>query len=60
MTKEPKLQAAVRIVPEWQDYDLEIKQLQGRFQKEKEMGIKHPENETKEPSTEGLPAHVEL
>uniref|UniRef100_A0A4X2L323 UDP-glucose ceramide glucosyltransferase-like 1 n=1 Tax=Vombatus ursinus TaxID=29139 RepID=A0A4X2L323_VOMUR len=60
MTKEPKLQAAVRIVPEWQDYDLEIKQLQGRFQKEKEMGIKHPENETKEPSIEGLPAHVEL
>uniref|UniRef100_A0A452H2W3 Glucosyltransferase 24 catalytic domain-containing protein n=1 Tax=Gopherus agassizii TaxID=38772 RepID=A0A452H2W3_9SAUR len=27
MTKEPKLQAAVRIVPEWQDYDQEIKQL---------------------------------
>uniref|UniRef100_A0A8C0WBK4 Glucosyltransferase 24 catalytic domain-containing protein n=1 Tax=Castor canadensis TaxID=51338 RepID=A0A8C0WBK4_CASCN len=28
MTKEPKLEAAVRIVPEWQDYDQEIKQLQ--------------------------------
>uniref|UniRef100_A0A670I460 UDP-glucose ceramide glucosyltransferase-like 1 n=1 Tax=Podarcis muralis TaxID=64176 RepID=A0A670I460_PODMU len=27
MTKEPKLQAAMRIVPEWQDYDQEIKQL---------------------------------
>uniref|UniRef100_A0A8C0FS95 UDP-glucose ceramide glucosyltransferase-like 1 n=1 Tax=Bubo bubo TaxID=30461 RepID=A0A8C0FS95_BUBBB len=25
MTKEPKLQAAMRIVPEWQDYDQEIK-----------------------------------
>lgn len=38
MTKEPKLQAAVRIVPEWQDYDQEIKQLHSRFQKEKESG----------------------
>lgn len=32
MTKEPKLEAAVRIVPEWQDYDQEVKQLQHRFQ----------------------------
>lgn len=39
MTKEPKLQAAMRIVPEWQDYDQEIKQLQSLFQKEKETGI---------------------
>uniref|UniRef100_A0A8C4VCI4 UDP-glucose ceramide glucosyltransferase-like 1 n=1 Tax=Falco tinnunculus TaxID=100819 RepID=A0A8C4VCI4_FALTI len=38
MTKEPKLQAAMRIVPEWQDYDQEIKLLQSLFQKEKEMG----------------------
>lgn len=38
MTKEPKLQAAMRIVPEWQDYDQEIKLLQSHFQKEKEMG----------------------
>lgn len=38
MTKEPKLQAAMRIVPEWQDYDQEIKLLQSNFQKEKEMG----------------------
>uniref|UniRef100_A0A8C3BCE6 UDP-glucose ceramide glucosyltransferase-like 1 n=1 Tax=Cairina moschata TaxID=8855 RepID=A0A8C3BCE6_CAIMO len=30
MTKEPKLQAAMRIVPEWQDYDQEIKQLQNQ------------------------------
>lgn len=37
MTKEPKLEAAVRIVPEWQDYDQEIKQLQILFQKEKEQ-----------------------
>ena len=32
MTKEPKLQAAVRIVAEWSDYDQEIKRLQSRVQ----------------------------
>lgn len=32
MTKEPKLQAAVRIVAEWTDYDQEIKRLQSRVQ----------------------------
>ncbi|KAM6973039.1 UDP-glucose:glycoprotein glucosyltransferase 1 [Aplochiton taeniatus] len=31
-TKEPKLQAAVRIVAEWSDYDQEIKRLQTRVQ----------------------------
>uniref|UniRef100_A0A8D0HBJ3 UDP-glucose ceramide glucosyltransferase-like 1 n=1 Tax=Sphenodon punctatus TaxID=8508 RepID=A0A8D0HBJ3_SPHPU len=38
MTKEPKLQAAMRIVPEWQDYDQEVKQLYNRFQEERETG----------------------
>lgn len=38
MTKEPKLQAAMRIVPEWQEYDQEIKLLYSLFQKEKETG----------------------
>lgn len=32
MTKEPKLQAAVRIVSEWNDYDQEIKRLQNTVQ----------------------------
>lgn len=32
MTKEPKLQAAVRIVSEWSDYDQEIKRLQNTVQ----------------------------
>ncbi|KAF7667496.1 hypothetical protein LDENG_00056440 [Lucifuga dentata] len=32
MTKEPKLQAAVRIVAEWSDYDQEIKRLQTKVQ----------------------------
>lgn len=34
MTKEPKLQAAVRIVAEWSDYDQELKRLQNRVQEE--------------------------
>ncbi|XP_034530985.1 UDP-glucose:glycoprotein glucosyltransferase 1 [Notolabrus celidotus] len=37
MTKEPKLQAAVRIVAEWTDYDKEVKRLQTRVQ----TGAKH-------------------
>ena len=31
MTKEPKLSAAVRIIPDWTNYDNEIKNLQRRF-----------------------------
>ncbi|TKC43445.1 hypothetical protein EI555_020276, partial [Monodon monoceros] len=53
MTKEPKLEAAVRIVPEWQDYDQEIKQLQTRFQEEKESGALHKDAPAQEPSREG-------
>uniref|UniRef100_A0A669EWV7 UDP-glucose ceramide glucosyltransferase-like 1 n=2 Tax=Oreochromis TaxID=8139 RepID=A0A669EWV7_ORENI len=48
MTKEPKLQAAVRIVAEWTDYDQEIKRLQARIQdranhmaKQQPTGAKH-------------------
>lgn len=53
MTKEPKLQAAVRIVPEWQDYDQEIKQLFSRFHQEKASGTLLTTNETHPPSQEG-------
>ncbi|XP_062039255.1 UDP-glucose:glycoprotein glucosyltransferase 1 isoform X2 [Lepus europaeus] len=59
MTKEPKLQAAVRIVPEWQDYDQEIKQLQTRFQEEKDAGTLYRE-ETRERHQEGLQNREEL
>ncbi|XP_072111746.1 UDP-glucose:glycoprotein glucosyltransferase 1 isoform X1 [Mobula birostris] len=38
MTKEPKLEAAMRIVPEWQDYDQELKQFQRLLQEEKLNG----------------------
>uniref|UniRef100_A0A3P9N2B0 UDP-glucose ceramide glucosyltransferase-like 1 n=1 Tax=Poecilia reticulata TaxID=8081 RepID=A0A3P9N2B0_POERE len=33
-TKEPKLMAAARIVPEWVDYDKEIKEMLRRFQEQ--------------------------
>uniref|UniRef100_A0A452TQF3 UDP-glucose ceramide glucosyltransferase-like 1 n=1 Tax=Ursus maritimus TaxID=29073 RepID=A0A452TQF3_URSMA len=60
MTKEPKLEAAVRIVPEWQDYDQEIKQLQTRFQREKEMGMLDKEKTTQESRWEGPQKREEL
>ncbi|KAL7990729.1 hypothetical protein Chor_014159 [Crotalus horridus] len=50
MTKEPKLQAAMRIVPEWQDYDQEIKQLYNQFHEEKESGVLITTNETESQS----------
>ncbi|KAM3607346.1 uncharacterized protein V6R79_006111 [Siganus canaliculatus] len=39
-TKEPKLTAAARIVPEWVEYDNEIKQLLRRAQEQEETGAK--------------------
>ncbi|XP_016329532.1 UDP-glucose:glycoprotein glucosyltransferase 1-like [Sinocyclocheilus anshuiensis] len=54
-TKEPKLQAAVRIVAEWSDYDQEIKRIYNNFLEEKERGTtdsyqqtdkKHPGGDT--------------
>ncbi|XP_050991856.1 UDP-glucose:glycoprotein glucosyltransferase 1 isoform X2 [Labeo rohita] len=54
-TKEPKLQAAVRIVAEWSDYDQEVKRIYNNFLGEKERGTtdsyrqtdrKHPVGDT--------------
>ncbi|XP_010726975.1 UDP-glucose:glycoprotein glucosyltransferase 2-like [Meleagris gallopavo] len=49
-TKEPKLEAAARIVPEWVDYDTEIRKLIQQIEKEKKSkkssskkGFKHDE-----------------
>ncbi|XP_069752683.1 UDP-glucose:glycoprotein glucosyltransferase 1 isoform X2 [Narcine bancroftii] len=53
MTKEPKLEAAMRIVPEWQDYDQELKQFQKLLQEEKLNGVTHS-------STDGHVPHTEL
>uniref|UniRef100_A0A8B9R6W1 UDP-glucose ceramide glucosyltransferase-like 1 n=1 Tax=Astyanax mexicanus TaxID=7994 RepID=A0A8B9R6W1_ASTMX len=38
-TKEPKLQAAVRIVSEWTDYDQEVKRIYNKFLEERERGL---------------------
>ncbi|XP_032082255.1 UDP-glucose:glycoprotein glucosyltransferase 2 isoform X2 [Thamnophis elegans] len=44
-TKEPKLEAAIRIVPEWTDYDSEIQKLINRLRKEKTDGTPfHPKD----------------
>ncbi|GCC23619.1 UDP-glucose:glycoprotein glucosyltransferase 1 isoform X3 [Chiloscyllium punctatum] len=59
MTKEPKLEAAVRIVPEWQDYDQELKQLQKLVQEGKLNGLAHAST-ADIPSTEGQAPHIEL
>ncbi|XP_059506997.1 UDP-glucose:glycoprotein glucosyltransferase 1 isoform X2 [Stegostoma tigrinum] len=59
MTKEPKLEAAVRIVPEWQDYDQELKQLQKLFQEGKLNGLAHTGADDIT-STEGHTPHGEL
>lgn len=48
-TKEPKLEAAVRIVPEWTDYDSEIQKLLNRIRNEKTKGTPfHPKGEAKD------------
>lgn len=48
-TKEPKLEAAVRIVPEWTDYDSEIQKLLNRIRNEKTNRTPfHPKGEAKE------------
>ncbi|XP_040847161.1 UDP-glucose:glycoprotein glucosyltransferase 2 [Ochotona curzoniae] len=38
-TKEPKLKAAARIIPEWVEYDNEIRQLLDQLEKKKENAI---------------------
>jgi UDP-glucose:glycoprotein glucosyltransferase len=44
-TKEPKLQAAVRIVPEWKDYDNEIKSLMDKWQQKSKQQQQHAKDE---------------
>lgn len=48
-TKEPKLTAAARIVPEWVEYDNEIKQLLRRAQEEEDTATQ--EQSKKSPSS---------
>ena len=51
LTKEPKLSAAVRIVPEWVDYDNQIKELLSGNNASKET----INEETKEATPENEP-----
>ncbi|XP_048350418.1 UDP-glucose:glycoprotein glucosyltransferase 2 [Sphaerodactylus townsendi] len=46
-TKEPKLEAAVRIVPEWAEYDSEIQQLISRNRKEKKKMTRPSQKDSK-------------
>jgi UDP-glucose:glycoprotein glucosyltransferase len=47
LTKEAKLTAAMRIVSEWNDYDLEIKNLQNKIsRKQSETEDLEPEEST--------------
>ncbi|XP_077200010.1 UDP-glucose:glycoprotein glucosyltransferase 2 isoform X2 [Paroedura picta] len=46
-TKEPKLEAALRIVPEWAEYDSEIQQLISRNKKRKEKVTRPSQKESK-------------
>ncbi|XP_063281811.1 UDP-glucose:glycoprotein glucosyltransferase 2 [Pelobates fuscus] len=46
-TKEPKLQAAARIVPEWTQYDSEIRQLLKNIEEQKKNGTNQSKNDMK-------------
>lgn len=55
LTKEAKLTAAMRILPEWKGYDDEIKQVQEKINSEHH----HQQQQQKEESSKLLP-HSEL
>ncbi|KAG9343548.1 hypothetical protein JZ751_013714 [Albula glossodonta] len=59
-TKEPKLQAAVRIVAEWSDYDQEIKRIYNKFLEEKEKGTISGINRTAQTGKSDDGLHTEL
>ncbi|XP_048846047.1 UDP-glucose:glycoprotein glucosyltransferase 1-like [Brienomyrus brachyistius] len=59
-TKEPKLQAAVRIVAEWTDYDQEIKRIYSKFLEEKERVGVASGNKTTPGSKTDPSQHIEL
>ncbi|XP_036410069.1 UDP-glucose:glycoprotein glucosyltransferase 1 isoform X2 [Megalops cyprinoides] len=59
-TKEPKLQAAVRIVAEWSDYDQEIKRIYNKFLEEKEKGAVSDSNKTTQGDRTDTVKHSEL
>ncbi|XP_063771592.1 UDP-glucose:glycoprotein glucosyltransferase 1 isoform X2 [Pseudophryne corroboree] len=60
MTKEPKLQAAVRIVPEWQEYDQEIKRLYSQVIGEPSGTSVDQPDDIRHPGAQDHKSHVEL
>lgn len=60
MTKEAKLQAAVRILPEWVGYDEEMKALQQKVENENRQLEREEENEAFQGSTDDSTKHQEL
>uniref|UniRef100_A0A8B9KSK2 UDP-glucose glycoprotein glucosyltransferase 2 n=1 Tax=Astyanax mexicanus TaxID=7994 RepID=A0A8B9KSK2_ASTMX len=59
-TKEPKLSAAVRIVPEWTSYDSEIKQLLKRVQEQKPEASNTGPSQTQTKHTGDDPQHSQV
>ncbi|XP_044147949.1 LOW QUALITY PROTEIN: UDP-glucose:glycoprotein glucosyltransferase 1-like [Bufo gargarizans] len=59
-TKEPKLEAAVRIVPEWQDYDQEIKRLQSRILEVTSGTVEDQPDVIRQPNTQDHKPHDDL
>ncbi|XP_049338456.1 UDP-glucose:glycoprotein glucosyltransferase 1 isoform X1 [Astyanax mexicanus] len=59
-TKEPKLQAAVRIVSEWTDYDQEVKRIYNKFLEERERGGPSGSSQTQGRTQRGDEKHTEL
>ncbi|CDW52566.1 udp glucose:glycoprotein glucosyltransferase [Trichuris trichiura] len=53
MTKEPKLQSAMRIIEEWRDYDAEIKKLLDEY--DRQRGIERSASNEKEEEEEEEP-----
>ncbi|XP_075057628.1 UDP-glucose:glycoprotein glucosyltransferase 1 isoform X2 [Mixophyes fleayi] len=60
MTKEPKLEAAVRIIPEWQEYDQEIKRLYNTFLEEFSSASVDLPGDIRQPGAQDHKSHVEL
>ncbi|XP_018611764.1 UDP-glucose:glycoprotein glucosyltransferase 1 isoform X2 [Scleropages formosus] len=59
-TKEPKLQAAVRIVAEWSEYDQELKRIYNKFLEEKERGSTADSSKISQGSKTDRSEHTEL
>ena len=60
LTKEPKLKSAIRIVPEWKDYDEEVKRLQERVAAAENKGDEGDVPTSKGKSDRGKHVHKEL